>query len=256
MELLLLVCLVNLHSYHIDISDDEMREWVENNLEEHVIEENRFKTVGEIYLKFGELKNQLKYIDLNQEIEQFLMGKELICVPAVYCVLRSFLKMIDKLDDTIKTMNEENTKRNLKDILFLSTKFAVYFDMLYGAMLEDPNEIFYEKEQSDEVKEFFKHYEYHVPEDIEEHCQAIKKVEEEYDYMIAVASKGMWNESFMSQVFNTATYAIYYYFKQEECQYQAKFFMFLLKEDALQRILKIPQLSLMKRKIQKSLNPI
>ena len=74
--------------------------------------------------------------------------------------------------------------------------------------------------------------------------------------MIAVTSQGMWSSSIISQVFKTASYAIYYYFKEEECHYQAKFFMFMLKEDALHRMLKLPQLSIMKRQVQKALYPI
>jgi len=95
-----------------------------------------------------------------------------------------------------------------------------------------------------------------VPEDMDEHYEKIKVIEEEHNYMIAVASKGFWDESLLSQVFSTATYAIYYYFNQKECQNQAQFFMFLLKEDALQRMLKLPQTSLMKRQVQKSLTPV
>ena len=164
--------------------------------------------------------------------------------------------MLKQLNESIFVMNQSGGTKNLQDILFLSTKFAVFFEFLYGAMLEDPNEIFYQREPTDEIKRLFRHYEYHVPEDVESHCEKIKKVEDEYDYMIAVTSQGMWSSSIVSQIFKTATYAIYYYFKEAECRYQAKFFMFLLKEDALHRMLKLPQLGIMKRKIQKALNPI
>lgn len=61
-----------------------MKEWVEKNLEEHIIEENRFKTVPEIRRKFDDLKTKIKYLDASNEIEDFLRGRKLICVPAVY----------------------------------------------------------------------------------------------------------------------------------------------------------------------------
>lgn len=83
-ELLLLVCLVNLFSYHCNVSDEQMKEWVEKNLEQHVIAQNRFKTVAEIHRKFAELKKNIKYLDINNEIEEFLMGHKLICIPAVF----------------------------------------------------------------------------------------------------------------------------------------------------------------------------
>lgn len=77
--------------------------------------------------------------------------------------------MLKHLDDAIHLMNTEESNKNLQDILFLSTKFAVYFEFLYGAMNEDPDEIFYQNEPSEDIKKVFEHYEYCVPEDLETH---------------------------------------------------------------------------------------
>ena len=238
--------MVNLHAYKSDISPEDLREWIEN----------KFQIIDEIQAKFGELKKDIPYLDESNQIENFLMGEDLICVPAVYCVLNSLMKLMNHVFDAITIMDSDKTKDNLQTILFLSTKFSTFFELLYASMLENPNEIFYQHEASDETRQLFKHYEYHVPEDMDEHYEKIKVIEEEHNYMIAVASKGFWDESLLSQVFSTATYAIYYYFNQKECQNQAQFFMFLLKEDALQRMLKLPQTSLMKRQVQKSLTPV
>jgi hypothetical protein len=63
----------------------------------------------------------------------------------------------------------------------------------------------------------------------------------------------MWNESLLSQVLNTAAYALYYYFKQEEASDQTKFFMYMLKEDTLERVLQLPQTRFVKWSVQRTL---
>lgn len=70
--------MVNLHSYHAEIDDEEIHAWIENTLDDHIIDENKFKTISEISSKVTELRLEYKFLDANNEIENFLHGRDLI----------------------------------------------------------------------------------------------------------------------------------------------------------------------------------
>mmetsp|Transcript_9942 Transcript_9942/g.11165 ORF Transcript_9942/g.11165 Transcript_9942/m.11165 type:complete len:166 (-) Transcript_9942:92-589(-) len=125
-------------------------------------------------------------------------------------------------------------------------------------MICDTDQIFWKKRddksfQENELEEMFQRYEYEVPEDIDLHFESITKHMENFDYLVAVISKGFEKKSLLKRVFRSIKYAIRFRNNKQGSQSQAKFFMTVFKEDIIMKMLRLSENNLLKSQSKKGL---
>ena len=183
------------------------------------------------------------------------MGTMLVNVSAVYVVVLSLLKMVEKIEVAISQMKEKDDKKNRRNMLLVAFKLAAFFDFLYSAIISDHEMIFWKREPDEVLTNMFKRYHYEVPHDIDKHLEDTALRLEGFDYMVAVASKGLSSGSLFKQVFNSIKFALRYRDKQKS-SLQARFFMTVFKEKTIMRMMKFSELDIVKAQAKKGLKKI
>ena len=133
------------------MTEEEIKAWIRRDIVDETIEENKFKTLDDIIAKFVELQEEFPYINHGGEITNFIRGVALVNTHAVNVVVESLLKLIERVDIALKSLNEKNKKANRRKILLTAFKLATFFDFLYSAMVSNPDEIFWSRERSQKI---------------------------------------------------------------------------------------------------------
>jgi len=238
------------------MTEEEIKAWIRRDIVDETIEENKFKTLDDIIAKFVELQEEFPYINHGGEITNFIRGVALVNTHAVNVVVESLLKLIERVDIALKSLNEKNKKANRRKILLTAFKLATFFDFLYSAMVSNPDEIFWSRERSQKIVDMMEHYTYEVPIDIDGHDLETTERLENFDYIVAVASKGLESPSFVKQVFNAVRFGFKYKNDKVKTADQAKFFMTVFKEDNIMRMMKFSDQSFVKAQAKKGLQKI
>lgn len=170
----------------------------------------------------------------------------MINIHAIYCVLLSLKKTLQHVDSALESVKEEDSKHNRRTILIMSFKLAAFFDFTYSAMVCDQNKIFWRAGTDENICNMFEHYTFEEPVDLDTHFEEINKRLEHFDFMVAVASKGLSSGSLFKQVFNGVRFALKFKNDKERTSRQAKFFMNVFKEKTLFRMLKVSEMDIVK----------
>jgi hypothetical protein len=123
-------------------------------------------------------------------------------------------------------------------------------------MISDSQDIFWSRQKSKYVRRMLRKYVYEVPVDVEgHHEQTIAKLEA-FDYMVAVASKGLTSDSIFKQIFNMIRFALKYKNDKNGTSNQAKFFMTVFREDIILRMMRFCEHDFLKAQAKKGLKKI
>lgn len=214
-------------------------------------EENRFKSIDQLIEKFQSLKDEFPYMNSNSEINNFIKGEKKINIHAVSCVIRALVKTIQIIDKAMDDIRTKDDKHNRRMILLMSFKLAAFFDFIYSAMISDKKEIFWRSKPSENLEMTFSHYRFEEATDLDKHMEETTARLENFDYMVAVASKGLSSGSLIKQVFNGIRFALKYRNDREATSKTAKFFMNVFKEKTLFRMLKVSEMDIVKSQAKK-----
>ena len=141
-------------------------------------------------------------------------------------------------------------------ILNYAMKLSSLFEFCYAAMIEPKESVLFQKKSNKDLRKMLRHYEYEEPDNIDLHQQIFQKGLKEMNYIIAVMSKGLAKEGLLRQTFRTIKYAIKYRKKDDDVSRQADFFMTLLNEQTLLRMLRLYDNNIIKSQTKKSLRKI
>ena len=227
-----------------------------DNIDENkkiITEENNIKTLDDMIKEFKKISEEFDYFNENHQIEDFLKGKTIINIPAVFCVITALLQMLERAKGTLKYMNEEEDNTTKRKILMISVKLSAFFDFLFSSMVWDKDQIFWSQDRLPEIRKMFENYSYEAPEDIDFHFESTVKWLESFDYLVAVISKGFRKKSLFKRVFRSIKFAIQYKNDKQSFQSQAQFFMTVFKEDIIMQMLKLSDNNLLKSQMKKSL---
>ena len=171
-----------------------------------------------------------------------MKGETLINLSAVYCVITALLQMLERSKVVLSYMSEGEENSTKRKILMISVKLSAFFDFLFSSMVCDKDQIFWSEERDDDIRKMFNNYSYEAPEDIDYHFESTVKWIENFDYLVAVVSKGFRKKSLFKKVYRSIKFAIQYKNDKESFQSQAQFFMTVFKEDTIPqlRFLKFP----------------
>ena len=110
--------------------------------------------------------------------------------------------------------------------------------------------VFWNNEPNANLAKMFDKYFYEEPEDIQSHIETVNKKMEDFDFKVAVASKGLGSDSVFKQIFNGVRFLIKYRKDQERASTRSKFFMTVLKEKTVLRMMKFAELDIVKSQLK------
>ncbi|CAI2359084.1 unnamed protein product [Moneuplotes crassus] len=241
MELLIVVCIINI---------------CENSIDDIIYEESTYGLKKHLFEAIDEIKNDIPYFSVNSEVENYALREAEININAVYCVCLALVKQSWLTMMSMANLKDQDDKHTRRDLLYVSFKLAAFFDFLYSALLVPKDCVFWDTEPTPEVEKMLRCYEYRDPENIEEHLEATKKKLESFDLTIAVASKGFRSGSMFKQLFDGVRFLIKYKKDKDRAKTQSQFFMTVLQEKTILRMMRFTETDLVKTQIRRGLDPI
>jgi len=221
---------------------------MKDSLKQEMIESTKFEDEKELYSTLETLEKEFAYLD-KERIVRWMQGEEFICVPAVYWVIRSFEKVIYMINLVADLLKEDPKSKNRKMFIIMAHRLAILFDIIYGAACDDPDWVFYNPEESEDLLLLLECLDFSMPEDIIGHRENTIKGIEDFHCSIAIAQRGFRKKNIFSQLASSAMWAVYYKIKKHKIWDHGSFMMAVLDKDAVIRVLKLVQSDYIEKKI-------
>lgn len=118
--------------------------------------------------------------------------------------------MLVNLDDNLRKAVETKETSYLRDFVGYAAKMGVVGDILYGALRDDQNNIYYKPIDHEEWDVFFKCYSFVKPKKLKKFMKQYKRVCEFMVYLSAVLGRDNYSGNKLFSLFRTAKWAVYY----------------------------------------------
>lgn len=253
-EAILQVFIINLRHQECMKIEDQIgllatRKFMRDNTKQELIESTKFKDEKELMDIITNISKEFVYISKDQ-IVRWMDGDDIICTSAVYPVIRTLEKVGYMISVSLELLEKEDISKNRKLFIVMSHRLSRQFDFIYSAALNNPNDIFYNRDpENEDLLALLKVVDFSMPEEIQKHKENTLKGIEDFHYAIAIAQRGFKHKNIVSQIFISARWAIYYKFKKEKIWDHANFLMTVLDKDAVVRVLKLIQSNYVEKKI-------
>ena len=253
-EALLLVIIINLRHMEVAKMVDQipapvLQKFMKDNIKQEIVESDKFSDEEDLVNKLALINDEFVYIE-KEVLLQFLYGKVFVWAPAVYCVLKSLDKVVDLINLSIGRLNEKDSSKRRKIFIITTHKLSRLFDLMYGAILDDPKSIFYMTDSTNpELLMLTEWMEFEMPEDIESHKEKTTKGVEDFYWTISIAQRGFRHETFAVQLASAAKWTVYYKLKKHKIWDHGTFMLSVLNKEAVVRVLKLIQSDYVEKKL-------
>lgn len=206
-----------------------------------------FRTELQIIQQIEEIqRNEIIYDDFTNDMVDYLYCRRNINIHAVSCVLHTAVKILRKLDESIANVFQTDNEDHRKLVLMWAMRLTNIYDLLYTAMAQNPNSMFYQKEASEEFKNMLKYYDFETPDDLDAHVENMAESMQTMSKFQAVLSKAMRSSSAHVQAFSGIRWSIAYRKGSMAQVNQANFFMTAFEPEQIFRMVNLPNSRLAK----------
>ena len=270
-EALLLIIIINLRHMEISKMADQLpasviQKFMKDNIKQEIIESDKFEDENDLLDKITKINDEFIYIE-KEVLHQFLYGKQFICAPAVYWVLKSLDKVVEMINISIGDLNEKDSskKRKVFIITRLKLKYRInylykyyctthklsrLFDLMYGAILDDPNSVFYSSDPNNpDLLALTEWMDFEMPADVQSHIEKTSKGVEDFYWTISIAQRGFRHEKLAVQIASAAKWTVYYKIRKHKIWDHGTFMLSVLNKEAVVRVLKLIQSDYVEKKI-------
>lgn len=120
-------------------------------------------------------------------------------------------KLVEQVDDALANLDRKarSTEHNM-ELLRLASLLSKQFDSLYAASIDDPDDIFYQTTETEDVALLMNAITYHEPYDKEDHFQRMENLKNLIYFALSAGSKALSKDNLFTQVTSGLVYAAYY----------------------------------------------
>lgn len=193
LHVFMVACIVNVNVFDKgrDFSDAEIDEVITKEVTDKLEFKDELHNKAQLTKMIERISEANYQVKLDQMM-QIVEGKRSFCHPAVYCTLIVVLKLVEMIKQSLSVLHDKpesalHNKSLLKDVSLLSKCFIIF----YSAMFENANDIFYQREVTDDIKMLLDAAEFHEPHNKDEHYKLLKKGEKQLNYFASIASYSM-----------------------------------------------------------------
>lgn len=238
---LIISILVNLSWFGKD--DPDINNIIKSEISNKIEIDHELHNEQELLDKFELMHSENHHISIDI-LKSILNGQHTLCPSAIMMVWKVSLKLFERIKISLQDLkvSPQDSKRN-KNLLYHSNMLAKWFDLMYGAWLEDPKDIFYQEEPNNEILAIVDIMEYHEPINPKEQVEHINNIQNGSRYKIAIGSKAIMRNNTFWMFTTAAFYACYYKFASQTCIDQANFSLTMPRQKALEKVFEMRKAS-------------
>ena len=152
LQAFIVVLLVNLKANTQELNHSEIDEIIDNEICKKLDFEHDMHSLPEMINRFNIIESDHAHID-TEIIMQIMKASRQICCSAVSIVVNIAMKVFDYLELAMEDIkaSPKNTENNM-ELMKFAAYLAKLFDAMFAASLDDPSDIFYQNEPTDDIK--------------------------------------------------------------------------------------------------------
>ncbi|CAI2385107.1 unnamed protein product [Moneuplotes crassus] len=153
-------------------------------------------------------------------------GEKEVCIPAVTMCYKNFCKMLKKITDSLDKAVDTKKNEYLREFVSYASKMPLVGDILFGALTEDSDCIYYKDLDDEDWDLLFSAYDYEKPSKLKNFMSQYHRICEFMAYLSAVIGREDYSKG--NPIFNlikSAKWAAYYALFKKKRNQQFNLFM-------------------------------
>ena len=144
-------------------------------------------------------------------LKNFEKGRKPICIPATAVCFKNFAKMSDMITLALTNAVETHKTEYLREFVSYASKMEIVGDILYGALKDDPDTIYYKPLEHKDWDLIFNCYDYEKPKKLKSFMGQYQRICEFMAYLSAVLGRESYDGGNMVfSLIKSAKWAAYY----------------------------------------------
>lgn len=159
-------------------------------------------------------------------LKKFEQGKLKICIPATTVCFKNFSKMLIKIAEALDQAVETSKSEYLREFVSYVSKMPIVGDILYGALKDNPDCIYYKPLAHSDWDLLFSCYDYEQPKSLKTFMSQYQRICEFMAYLSAVLGRESYEDGNMVfSLMKSAKWAVYYALFKKRRNEQFNLFM-------------------------------